>query len=361
MKLPEPPAGATVGAAGERAVLQRLRARIPASADVPVGPGDDAAVLRTGARTLLTTDSLVENVHFRREWSSPRRVGRKALSVNLSDVGAMAGRSRFATVSLCLPPALPLAWLDALYDGLLESAAAAGVALVGGNLSGIAGPVVIDVAVLGEADRPLLRNGARPGDRVVITGTPGAAAAGLALLEAGLRLGDDDAVEVPASLPRPSAAQEAALRACLRAQLDPAPPLAFAAALGTLLDVHAGMDVSDGLSGDLLSLCTESGLTAVIETADLPGPPAAALGRWGAGDALAHVLHGGEDYGLLLAVDPDGMARLRDLARAHDVPLAVIGTFESGEPDVMLHDAAGRRPLPPRAHQHFAPGLRTRA
>src|SRR6185369_2631539 len=112
-------------------------------------------------------------------WSSARRVGRKALSVNLSDVAAMAGRARYAAISLCLPPDLELSWLDGLYDGLLERAKETGVALVGGNLSGTPGPVVIDVAMLGEGERLLRRKGAAAGDRVVVTGTPGAAAAGL--------------------------------------------------------------------------------------------------------------------------------------------------------------------------------------
>jgi thiamine-monophosphate kinase len=345
--------------AGERALLQRLRARIPGSPDVPIGPGDDAALVRTPALTLLTTDSLVEDVHFRRQWSSPRRLGRKALSVNLSDVGAMAGRARYATVSLCLPPALELSWLEGLYDGLLERAAESRVALVGGNLSATAGPVVIDVAVLGEVARPLRRTGAIPGDSIVVTGTPGAAAAGLALLEAGLRLGDDGAVEIPAGLPRPSPAEEAALRSCLQAQLDPAPPLALAAALGPLDGVRAGMDVSDGLSGDLLALGAESGVAAVVHAGALPEPPAAGLSAWAGGDPRAHVLHGGEDYGLLLAVGPTTLGDLSRLARAHDVALSVIGAFEAGA-GVWLQDAGGRSPLAPRAHQHFAPASRAR-
>ena len=350
---PADPSGATVGSAGERALLQRLRARIPASHDVPVGPGDDAALVRTATETLLTTDALVEGVHFRRDWSSARRVGRKALSVNLSDIGAMAGRARYATISLCLPPALELSWLDGLYDGLLERAAETGVALVGGNLSGTAGPVVIDVAVLGEAPRPLRRAGAVAGDLIAVTGRPGAASAGLALLEAGLRLRDDGGLEIPAGRPQPSPAQEQALRACLLAQMDPAPPLLFAAGLGRLTGVHAGMDVSDGLSGDLLSLGAESGLAAVVAAAALPPSPAAQLADWGAGDPLAHVLHGGEDYGLLLAVAPDALDALTDLAHAHHVTLSVVGAFEAGS-GVWLQDAAGRQPLAARAHQHFA-------
>lgn len=349
-----PPLGATVGGAGERALLRRLRARIPPAAGVLLGPGDDAAIVRTGAETVLTTDTLVENVHFRREWSSPRRVGRKALSVNLSDVGGMGGRGLYATVSLCLPATLEVAWLDGLYDGLLERAAEAGVALVGGNLSAIAGPVVIDVAVLGESPRPLRRAGARPGDRIVVTGTPGCASIGLALLQAGVRLRDDGAAEVPAGAAPPSSAQEEALRACLRAHLDPEPPLELAAALGAAPGIDAGMDVSDGLSGDLLALCLESRMSAVLDAGALPRPPAAELSRWGAGDPMAHLLHGGEDYGLLLAVDPSALAATLALARAHGVPATVAGTFEEGPAGVWLSEAGARRPVPPRAHQHFS-------
>lgn len=348
-----PPQAPTVGGAGERALLQRLRARIPPAPGVLLGPGDDAAIVRTGAETIVTTDALVEDVHFRRDWSSARRLGRKALSVNLSDLGGMGGRGRYATVSLCLPPALEVAWLDALYDGLLERASEAGVALVGGNLSAISGPVVIDVAVLGDAPRPLRRAGARPGDRIVVTGAPGSASIGLALLRAGVRLGEDGSAVVPSSAPVPSSVQDEALRACLRAHLDPAPPLDLAAALGPLQAVHAGMDVSDGLSGDLLALCVESGLSAILDETALPMPPAAELAAWGAGDATAHLLHGGEDYGLLLAVDPGAVADTLAQARAHGVKAFVLGVFETGAPGVWLGGHGPRRPVPPAAHQHF--------
>jgi thiamine-monophosphate kinase len=356
MRASDPlPPGATVGSAGERALLQRLRARIPPAAGVVVGPGDDAAVVRTRAETLVTTDTLVEGVHFRREWSSPRLVGRKALSVNLSDVAGMGGRGLYATVSLCLPPTLEIAWLEGLYDGLLERAAESGTALVGGNLSGTPGPVVVDVMVLGEAVRPLLRRGARAGDLVVVTGTPGAAAAGLGLLEAGVRLGEDG--ELAGSRRVLSPAEDAALRSCLRAQLDPAPPLALGSALSALEAVHAGMDVSDGLSRDLRALCVESGLAAVLQAQAVrrAGPPD--LRDWGAGDPMACALHGGEDYGLLLAVDAGGLGALQAIAGGHDVRLSVIGSFEPGAPEIWLAGEQGREPVPPRAHEHFsAPG-----
>lgn len=347
------PPGATVGSAGERALLRRLRARIPAAKGVLLGPGDDAAIVRTSAETVITTDSLVENVHFRREWAPARLVGRKALSVNLSDIGGMGGRGLYATVSLCLPPDLEVAWLDGLYDGLLERAAEAGTALVGGNLSAIGGPVVVDVALLGEAPRPLRRAGARPGDRVVVTGAPGSASIGLALLRAGTRPRQDGSAQVPPGAPAPDPAQQSALDACLRAQLDPAPPLGLAAAVGPLEGVHAGMDVSDGLSSDLLALCVESGVCAILDEARLPLPPASGLSPWGAGEALGHLLHGGEDYGLLLAVHPEATEEVLRIAGAYGVHAFDVGTFEAGAAGLWLAGPGPRRPVPAAAHQHF--------
>src|SRR5262245_55714643 len=116
-----------VGDVGERALLAHLRARIPRGEGVALGVGDDAAAVQTGPLTLVTTDALLEGVHFRREWTPPRLLGRKALSVNLSDIAAMGGMPRYATVSLCLTPDLALSFVDGLYDGLLERAAEAGV------------------------------------------------------------------------------------------------------------------------------------------------------------------------------------------------------------------------------------------
>ena len=139
---------------------------------------------------LVTTDCMVEGVHFTRDTAPARLVGRKALTVNLSDVAAMGGIGRYATVSLLLPPDVTLGWVDALYDGLLERAAEAGVAIIGGNLARSREGIVVDVTMLGDAGRLLLRSGARPGDLVVVTGTLGGAAEGVRLLQEGARLDD---------------------------------------------------------------------------------------------------------------------------------------------------------------------------
>ena len=137
--------------------------------------------METGPLTLVTTDSLVEGVHFRREWTSDATLGRKALSVNLSDIDAMGGAARYATVSLCLPSQTPFGFVEGLYDGLLSRAEETGVQIVGGNLSSTSGAIVVDVTVLGQGDRLLRRSGARPGDVALVTGTLGAAAVGLRL------------------------------------------------------------------------------------------------------------------------------------------------------------------------------------
>jgi len=341
-----------VGEIGERALLRHLRSRIPSGPGVVVGVGDDAAAVETTGLTLVTTDILVEGIHFRREWSPPRLLGRKALSVNLSDIAAMSGLARYATVSLCLPPALPLGFVDGLYDGLLERAAETGVSVVGGNLSASDG-IVVDLTVLGQADRLLRRAGAVAGDLVVVTGTLGAAAAGLRALEKGARLDGEGAL---ADRGPWSAESAEGLVPCLRAQLDPSPPLAFGRALAEQdAVVHAAMDISDGLTGDLLSLCEENDLSAWIEPEWLPVDPCAvALEKEAGGDAFSLALHGGEDYQMLLAVPPDRVDALRDVATVWGVTLSVVGQFAPGPPALTLRFGETMRKLRPKSHDHFA-------
>ena len=319
-----------------------------------VGLGDDAAAVETSPFTLVTTDSLVEGVHFHRDAAPPRLLGRKALTVNLSDVAAMGGIARYATVSLCLPPDLTLGWVDSLYDGLLERAAESGVAIVGGNLTRARDSIVVDVTLLGDAGRLLLRTGARPGDRVVVTGRLGAAAQGVRLLSEGARL-DEDGELVATGVWTESSAP--AVLACLRAQLDPRPPLALARSIAERGLARAGMDLSDGLSLDLVEICSRSGVGAVIEASAVPvDPRAAGLERARGGDALSLALHGGEDYQLLLAVGAEEVGEIGELARVWGVEVAVVGEFVEGEPVGALRDAAGERPLVPGGHDHFRSG-----
>jgi thiamine-monophosphate kinase len=343
-------AGTPLGEIGERELVRRIRERIPAGPGVRVGAGDDAAAVEAGPVVLLTADSLVEGVHFRRDTAPARLLGRKALSVNLSDVAAMGGVGRHALVSLCLPPEIELGWVDSLFDGLLERAAEAGVSIVGGNVAR-SRDTVVDVALLGEVQTPLLRSGAQPGDAVVVTGALGAAAEGVDLLARGARL-DEDGELVATGLWTESSAP--AVRECLRAQLDPHPPLALACALAERGLAHAAMDVSDGLSVDLAEVCRQSGVAARVEGGAVPVAPAvASLERARGGDALLLALHGGEDYELLLAVDPHRLGELEALAGVWGVPVCRIGEFFASDPAVFIRDGVGERALPPGGHDHF--------
>jgi thiamine-monophosphate kinase len=342
---------APVSEVGERALLKHLRSRIPSSPGVVVGIGDDAAAVETGPLTLITTDCMVEGVHFLQEWCPPRLVGRKALSVNLSDIAAMAGVPRHATVSLCLPAATPMSFVDGLYDGLLERAAETGVTLVGGNISLTTGPIVVDVTLLGAGEKLLKRSGALAGDLIVVTGTLGSAAAGLRLLTQGARLDADGALDAT-GVWTGSAAR--ALTHCLRAQLDPNPPLAFARGLAEHDLVHAAMDLSDGLSGDLRAMCEESDASAWIDSDALPVDPyAASLERARGGDAHSLALHGGEDYQLLFAVAADRLDGLKDMAVIWDIPLTIVGEFAPGPPALLLKKGGTLLPLTPQSHDHF--------
>jgi thiamine-monophosphate kinase len=350
---------ATMSEVGEHGLLRHLRSRIPLGPGVVVGVGDDAAAVETGALTLVTTDILVEGVHFRREWGPAQLVGRKALTINLSDIAAMAGVPRFALVSLSLPADLTMEFVDGLYDGLLERAAEVGVLLVGGNVSSTPGPLSIDVTLLGQGDKLLRREGAQKGDLVVVTGTLGAAAAGLGFLEGGTRLDADGAVLAPGEWKGES---PKSLAACVRAQLDPTPPLAFGRALSEHDIVHAAMDLSDGLSGDLLTLCQESSVSAWIDPATLPVDPAAAqLEKEGGIDGFTLALHGGEDYQLLLAVPPESFEQLKDVAVVWDLPVTAVGEFMEGPAGLSMKFGDRMKRLRPRSHEHFREAVSRRA
>jgi thiamine-monophosphate kinase len=343
-----------LGALGEKALLLHLRSRIPASPGVVVGIGDDAAAVEMAPFALVTTDSLVEGVHFERGSAPPRLVGRKALTVNLSDIAAMGGLARYATVSLCLPPELELGWIDSLYDGLLERAAEAGVGIVGGNVTRTSGAIVVDVTLLGDAGRLMLRTGARPGDRVVVTGRLGAAAEGVRLLAEGARI-DEDGTLVETGVWTGSSS--AGLVACLLAQLDPRPPLALARSIADRGLARAGMDLSDGLSSDLPEIARQSGLAAVLDASALPvDPRVVAFERARGGDPVALALNGGEDYQLLLALGRDELVELADLSRVWGVEVTAVGEFVEGEAgEVRLRDGAGERVLEAGGHDHFRP------
>jgi len=306
----------SVRAVGEFGVIARVVARSGSAAVTDVGPGDDAAVLRTpDGRVVATTDVLVEGRHFRRDWSSAVDVGHKAAAANLADVAAMGARATALLVGLACPPDTPTSWLEGVAVGMAEECAALGAAVVGGDTVASApdsAAVVLSVTALGDLDgrAPVLRSGARPGDVVAVAGRLGWSACGLAVLRRGFS--------------SPAAAVAAHRR--------PSPPYAAGPAAADA-GATAMCDVSDGLLADAGHLADASGVVVELDRAALvrgfvepPGPMqqvAAALGE----DPLAWVLTGGEDHALLATFPPDA---------ALPAGWVVVGTVAEGKPGVRV-------------------------
>ena len=322
----------------EREVIEavaRLAGR-PAGQD-EVGIGDDCAVLppgRPGSSYLVTTDTLVEGVHFDLAWHPPRLLGRKAAAVNISDIAAMGGRCAYALLSLALPLRLDRAFVDALLAGFVERLTAFDARLVGGDTVASPAGLVLTVTLFGEADGPVLRSTARPGDRILVAGVPGRAAAGLELCRQGR-----------AGLPQ--------FAALVAAHLDPVPQVELGRALAASGLVHAMQDLSDGLATDLAHICRASGVAAVVARERLPREAdlEQAASRL-EGDLLEWQLTGGEDFVLLCTAAPAGMANLRAIGREHGVALYDIGWLEQGQ-GVWLEEQGRRREISFQGYEHL--------
>ena len=313
---------------------------------VVVGLGDDAAVVEPGRGELvLTTDLLAEGVHFERGAISARDLGAKAIAVNVSDIAAMAASPRYALVSLAVPGDVDAAWVMELVGGMRDACAEYALALVGGDTNR-ADLVVVSVAVVGEVapGRALLRSGARVGDRIVVTGSLGAAAGGLTLS----RMDGGRAAEA-LSQPWGRALVEALERPVAR--VGEAQVLARAGAT-------AMMDLSDGLSTDLSRLCAASGAGARVDLASVPvsEPLAAGAAMLGV-DAPSLAVSGGEDYELVATIASEGVPPAREELRSgFGVELTEVGEIVEGS-GVVAVDRSGRAtPLEPGGWDHFAPG-----
>jgi thiamine-monophosphate kinase len=336
----------TVADLGEHALIERIRARVPPAPEfVHVGIGDDAAVVSPGRNSLdvLTTDCLIEGVHFDLAFASAADIGHKALAVNLSDLAAMGATPRVALLSLALPAAWPAADLDALLDGLLALAAEARIALVGGNIACSPGPLVVDLTATGSVKprRILTRAGARPGDDLYVSGTIGASAAGLASLR-GARAG--------------APAHRAA--SCEARHLRPQPRLRLGALLGRTRTARACIDLSDGLADGIRQLARASGVGAIVDADAIPidAEARAWFERHGQ-EPLQAALGGGEDYELLFAVPPRNRRRLEAVQRlVRDLPISKIGQIVA-KPGTGLRLKGQVRELPP-GFEHFAGAAR---
>jgi thiamine-monophosphate kinase len=301
-------ADATAREVGEFGLIALVVARLGTGPQVLLGPGDDAAVVAApDGRVVVTTDVLVEGVHFRRQWSSGYDVGRKAAAANLADVMAMGGTGTALLVGLSTPPDLPLDWALALADGLRDEATVVGAVVVGGDITR-GEQVVVSVTALGDLGgrAPVRRSGARPGDVVVVAGCLGHAAAGLERLAAGERSGQ-----------------------FVDAQRRPSPPYALGPVLADL-GATAMCDVSDGLVADAGHLARASGVVLRLHSGRLVDDAV----------PLRHVLHGGEDHALLATVPA---------ATALPAGCRAVGRVSAGDPAVLVDGA----PAPPGGWTHF--------
>ncbi|MGH3832065.1 MAG: thiamine-phosphate kinase [Pseudonocardiaceae bacterium] len=274
-----PPDPGSVAELGEFGLIARITAGRKLPVGTLLGPGDDAAVLATpDGRVVVSTDVLVEGVHFRLDWSTPHQVGRKAVAANLADVAAMGAVPTALVVGLAVPGETPVSTVDGLADGMWEEAERAGAGLVGGDVVSCA-ELVVSVTVLGElrGRAPVTRSGARPGDMLGLCGRLGWSAAGLAVLRRGLR--------APLTV--------------VGAHQVPEPPYG-AGPLAAEAGATAMIDISDGLLADAGHLAEASGVTIDIDSAAVPVAAtvveaASALGV----DPRHWVLTGGEDHALL--------------------------------------------------------------
>lgn len=307
-----------MSAAGEFGYIEWLRQRTPAAAQVRVGPGDDAAVLDLPALgptvpLVVTTDMLLEGSCFRLAEAGPRRVGRKAIAVNLSDIAAMAARPIAAVVAGGLPRTGGRALAEELYLGMREIADAFACPIVGGDTNSWDGGLVLSVTLLGLATErgPVLRSGARPGDWLFVTGPLGGSILGK--------------------------------------HLTFTPRVREALELHAAVDLHAMIDLSDGLAADVHHLCEESRCGAVLRAEAIPISDDARRMN-DARSPLEHALGDGEDFELAFAVAPDDGRRLLATQPVGGITLLHIGEFV--EQGFWIEEAGQRRALQPTGYVH---------
>jgi thiamine-monophosphate kinase len=330
----------------EDAIVERIR-RIFDQAEAIVGIGDDAAVVASPGELVITSDLLIEEIDF--TFDAPAGlVGRKALAVNLSDLAAMGARPLWFTLDL----GIPARWqerLDDLLHGMAQLARRYGIALIGGDLSAAA-QLTISITAIGTpaGARPLLRSGARPGNRLYVSRPLGGSAAGLTLLSRGWLA--DESSEIIGS-PQGATfgyAQRELAAGLLRQQLAPEPESALGQALATL-DVTSCIDISDGLSTDLHRICSASAVGATIEWEKIPiFPDLLTVGRSLGVNVEEVVLHGGEELALLFT----SPLLEYDLSQRLGRPVYLIGRITAAE-GISLQRGDASVPLGDYGFDHF--------
>jgi len=298
--------------------LIRARSRFDPAA-VPIGPGDDMALVDLGeSGCLVTTDTLLEGTHFRLAKATPRQVGYKAMAVSLSDAAAMAAEPVCAVAWVGLPEGRDMAFAEQLCLGLSDAAARFACPVVGGDVTSWPHPLAIGTSLVARPAgvEPVRRSGARPGDLLLVTGDLGGSVLGR--------------------------------------HLEFVPRVAEARLLARAVTLHAMIDLSDGLSTDLGHIARESGAAAEIDAGRIPiSSDAHRLAETDGRSPLDHALNDGEDFELLLAVAPDDGRRLVRDKPLGDLRLTRIGRITEGSGVTIIGAGGKRRPLEAGGYEHF--------
>ncbi|HTN72396.1 MAG TPA: thiamine-phosphate kinase [Methylomirabilota bacterium] len=321
---------------GEFGLIERVRRATPKSRDVLLGIGDDAAWITSKARScLITSDILIEGVHFDLQWTTLFDLGYKTLAVNLSDIAAMGGVPAYLILSLGIPANFDSADIDEFYRGIRSLAVKSGVALVGGDTS-VAELLFISACVVGYAPfRPVTRGGAKPGDDIYVTGSLGDSGLALSLLQDKSRQ-----------------AKKEPLAYLLKRHHQPTPRLSAGALLARERLATAMIDVSDGLLQDLGHICKASGVGAVVWEDKLPLSRAYRMlaGR----DGTRHAFSGGEDYELLFCARPRDRSRIEKSPQRAGVAITRIGTCVTRSQGIVVLASSGKRlSIRAQGHDHF--------
>jgi thiamine-monophosphate kinase len=291
----------------------------PDKRQVIVGIGDDCAAIKPGKGFLLiaTTDALVENIHFNLKYIQPYQLGVKSVYINLSDVAAMGGIPRYALLSIAVPPSFSVKFMDEFLRGVKEGAQKYGVSVIGGNVSSSKNEFFINITILGEVEKKymVLRNGAKAGDKIFVTGYLGDSAAGMEVLKKG------------------QGARGKGQEKLINRHLMPYPRLKEGRFLAIKKLAASMIDISDGLASDIRRLCEESRVGANLFIDNIPlskelrdfaysqlRTPNSKLQT-----SLDFALYGGEDYELLFTVRPENVAKLTGLWKGRKIPITMIG------------------------------------
>ena len=318
---------------GEFALIGRV-VKTSKRREVVIGAGkDDAAVIDFGTEKLLlfTTDMLVEKDHFSRDWYTPEQIGSKAMEVNISDIAAMGGLPKYATISIALTRNTTVEFVEKLYEGIYGVCKKHKIEVIGGDTTH-SKLMVISVTLVGEVEHEYLclRSGAKEGDLIVVTGDLGKSKAGLEVLMR-MEKSEIDNLDLSGHLEPKSRLNEARVIA----------PFA-----------HAMIDVSDGLASEVRHICKQSKVGAIVKAELIPiSKNTLKLAELVGGDAIDYALHGGEDYELVFTISREGLRNLRNLKI--DCPLSIVGEIIAEKEGLWLEKEGKRIPLG-RGFDHFA-------